>query len=562
MIIHKLTQGTPEWHEHRAKYFNASDAPAMLGCSPYKTRAELLHEKHTGLAPEVDAHTQQRFDNGHQFESLARPLAEEMIGDDLYPVVGTMDNLSASFDGITMDHSVIFEHKTFNASMLNIESSNDIPEHYRVQMEQQLYISGAHFCLFMATKWSGEECTAQFDIRYESDSELRQRILQGWQQFAEDLANYTPPEYTPEAAATPTKDLPAVSIQINGAISLISNLDAFGARLNEFVENINQKPETDQEFADAEAAIKTLDKAEKALEAAMQSGLAQTASVDEMCRTVKLHKETARTTRLMLEKLVKAQKDTIRTNEIQRGKDTLQAYIFTLNKRLGRPYMPAIHGNFAEAIKGKKTIASVKESINNELTNCKISASQIADKIEINLNTMRELAKDHAHLFHDEAALIGKNNDDLIAVIKSRITEYEAAEAKKAEELRERIRKEEEAKAQAKIEAEAKTKADEEAKQARIAADLERAKQFNQQPAAVKPETKKGEPNETQPVEQKNAEPEQNQQAVAATEAREIIRTPADLVLLIQTCWSFSERDAQELIVETYSWLLNAQKAA
>ena len=44
MQIHNLTQGSPEWLAYRAKMRNASDAPAMMGCSAYKTRAELLRE--------------------------------------------------------------------------------------------------------------------------------------------------------------------------------------------------------------------------------------------------------------------------------------------------------------------------------------------------------------------------------------------------------------------------------------------------------------------------------------------------------------------------------------
>lgn len=87
-------------------------------------------------------------------------------------------------------------------------------------------------------------------------------FIPGWRGLVDLVSRAGQAAYAPEATATPTKDLPAVSIQINGAISLISNLDAFGKQLNAFVENINQKPETDQEFADAEAAIKTLDKAE------------------------------------------------------------------------------------------------------------------------------------------------------------------------------------------------------------------------------------------------------------------------------------------------------------
>src|SRR5688572_971142 len=88
MQIITVAQGSAEWHAHRATHFNASDAPAMLGCSPYTTRTALLQQKRTGVAPEVDAGTQKRFDDGHRFERLARPLAEEIIGEELFPVTG------------------------------------------------------------------------------------------------------------------------------------------------------------------------------------------------------------------------------------------------------------------------------------------------------------------------------------------------------------------------------------------------------------------------------------------------------------------------------------------
>lgn len=97
-----LIQGTPEWHEHRARHFNASDAPAMMGNSKYKTRTELLKERKTGISKDVDSATQRRFDDGHKFEALARRIAEEFIGDDLYPATGVRGKLSASFDGATL----------------------------------------------------------------------------------------------------------------------------------------------------------------------------------------------------------------------------------------------------------------------------------------------------------------------------------------------------------------------------------------------------------------------------------------------------------------------------
>ena len=114
MKSHNLIQGTPEWHAYRAEHFNASDAPVMMNCSSYKTRTELLNEFKTGLTQEIDAATQRRFNDGHRFEELARPLAEKIVGEDLYPVVGSSNKLSASFDGLTLDEAIAFEHKTLN----------------------------------------------------------------------------------------------------------------------------------------------------------------------------------------------------------------------------------------------------------------------------------------------------------------------------------------------------------------------------------------------------------------------------------------------------------------
>ena len=72
----ELQQGTPEWHAFRAAHYTASDAPAMLGISPYKTRNELLREKKLGITPELDAATQARMAKGHEYEAQARPVAE------------------------------------------------------------------------------------------------------------------------------------------------------------------------------------------------------------------------------------------------------------------------------------------------------------------------------------------------------------------------------------------------------------------------------------------------------------------------------------------------------
>ena len=75
-----LQQGSPEWAAHRARSLNASELSAAMGLSSYITRSALVKQKATGIAPEIDAATQHRFNKGHEFEAIARPWAEEIIG--------------------------------------------------------------------------------------------------------------------------------------------------------------------------------------------------------------------------------------------------------------------------------------------------------------------------------------------------------------------------------------------------------------------------------------------------------------------------------------------------
>lgn len=456
-----LLQGTPEWAAHRATHFNASDAPAMMGCSAYKTRTQLLHELHTGLAPEVDAMTQRRFDDGHRFEALARPLAEKIIGEDLYPVVGSAGELSASFDGLTMDESTAFEHKTLNdelrSCMRDEGNGYDLPLQYQVQMEQQLMVSGAERVLFMATKWNGDTLAEELHCWYASDPALRVKIIDGWKQFATDLATYVPTATTIQAVAAPVESLPAVSVRLDGQLVVASNLPDFGVALRAFIAKIPAKPSTDQDFADTESACKALKKAEEALDSAETHALAQMTDVESMRRTVSDLKELARCTRLASEKFVTQRKEQIRIEIVSEGHKALAMHLDSLNKRLGHPYMPMVQADFAGAIKGKRTIDSLRDAVSTTLANAKIEASSIADKIQFNLGTLNE-AVEFAFLFSDVMQIVQKAPEDLKALVQNRVSVHKAAEAAKEEAQRARIRAEEQAKAErehaAKVESE------------------------------------------------------------------------------------------------------------
>jgi putative phage-type endonuclease len=453
MEILNAPQGSPEWHAHRANHFNASDAPAMMGCSPYKTRTQLLAELSTGVMPEVSPETQRLFDNGHRYEALARPLAEEIIGKELYPVVGSEGKYSASFDGITMLEDIAFEHKSLNdelrAAMVEGCTGADLPLLYRVQMEQQCMVSGAQQVLFMASKWAGDQLIESRHCWYTPDPELRARIVAGWEQFDADLCAFVP-DSKPAALVAPVEvvSLPAVTVRVDGALAVTSNLEPFGARLREFISGLPKAPTSDEEFAQAEAGVKTLEKAEDAIKSAVESAVAQTASLEAVVNLGGQLRELARTTRLQLDKVVKARKDQVRSEIVREAQAQLDEHITALNKRLGANWLPRVIGGFTEAVKGKKTVASCKDAVSVALANAKIEASAMADRLQLNRQHLMQADADWIFLFADFASVGGQAAEYFQAVAAQRIEKHKKAEADRLEAERERIRMEERARAE------------------------------------------------------------------------------------------------------------------
>lgn len=450
MHITNLTQGTPEWIAHRAKHFNASDAPAMMGVSSYKTRTELLHELHTGIPKEVDPITQRLFDDGHRFEALARPLAEKIIGDDLYPVVGTLGRLSASFDGLTIDEGIAYEHKTLNetlqAVMVEGCAGAELPMEYQVQMEQQCMVSGAARVLFMASKWDEfDQLIEERHCWYASNPQLAERISAGWAQLERDLSDFKPEPVAAKPIGKAPDHLPALHIEVTGMVTA-SNLDAFKEHALAVFAGINRDLTTDGDFADAEKTVKWLGDAESRLKAAKDRALAQTESIEVLFRAIDDISGEARRVRLELDRLIKARKEAIRSEIVAGGVAALKAHVASLNERIGKPLMPMIPADFVGAIKSKRTVESLKNAVSEELARAKIESNQIADRISINLAALQERA-DMAHLFPDAGAIVLKATDDLRATMTARIADHQAKEAARQEAERERIRQEEAARA-------------------------------------------------------------------------------------------------------------------
>ena len=441
MKIHNVAQGSEAWHALRANYFTASEAPAMMGASKQMKRTELLHAKKTGLDRDVSWWVQKNlFDKGHEAEALARPILEGRIGEDLFPVVGTEGDLLASLDGCTILGDVLFEHKMWNEQLAADVRAGNLDPHYYWQLEQQLLVSGAEKVIFVCSDGTEENFVS---MEYAPVTGRAATLVAGWKQFQADLLDFTPAEVVPEAVGKTPESLPALRIEVTGMVTA-SNVEQFKAHSLAVFGSINTELETDQDFADAEKAVKWCGDVEERLEAAKQHALSQTESIDALFRTIDEISAEARAKRLMLDKLVKARKLSIREDIVMDAAKALQVHIDQINASLGgKARMPAVPADFAGAIKGKKTISSLRDSADSELARAKIAASQVGDNIRSNLATLGELAADYMFLFNDVQQLVMKANDDLVALIKVRISEHQKAEEQKAEAQREQIRQQE-----------------------------------------------------------------------------------------------------------------------
>lgn len=481
MQRHHVPQGSDAWHALRNAPMTAtaSEAPAMMGCSPNVSRTELLNQKKTGITREFSDFVEERvFAQGHETEASFRPIAEEMTGDDLYPVTGTrlVDGITmlASFDGLTMDDRRGYEHKLLNADTAGyIAVEGEPPMHHVWQLEHQLLVCGGESILFVTSDGTATNCETCI---YTSKPERRAQLIAGWKRFFADLETHEVVAKTVKVEAEAVEALPAVSVRMDGQIIVSSNLDVFGQRLRAFVENLPKKPETDQDFANADAAVKALDKAEKALEAAKASAIAQVESVEKMTAAVDALIALSKTNRLALAKLVTARKEAIKVEVVTGAQQSLVNHIMALNARIGRPLMPRITADFGEAIKGKKSVDTLKSAAADELARAKTEADMMADRIIANLKVINETGL--PQLFADLATLVVREPADMAVLVEARVTTHKAAEQKRLDEERARIRAEEaarlEAEARAKVQAEAIAAAEAERKVREAAEEVER----------------------------------------------------------------------------------------
>lgn len=436
-MIHDLDQGTPEWHALRLSHYTASEAPAMMAQSALMTRTALLDLKKLGVAKDVTDFQQRLFDRGHATEATARSVVEDMIGEDLFAVVMTRGLFLASLDGQNLLGDTLFEHKMWNKELVAAVEARELPAQYWIQLEQQLYVSGAERVIFVVSDGTRENLVW---MEYRAVPGRWEQIEKGWAMLEADLANHVVVEEAPKLVAKETPKLPALAIVVEGAIKS-TNMVQYKASVLDRVASINTDLKTDQDFVDAAALVKFFKEAEVELQVGKKIALAQTADIDELFRTVDELVSAVSKKRIELEKIIQVRKTQARDELKNNADSALAAHVAQVNAALGGVVvLPKIAADFGEAIKGKRNLESMNNAITGELIRAKNEATAIGERYKQALFTIDEMGGQYPALFTDRQYLVTKSDEDLVLLIESRLQQHEQSERDRLE--RERVAEE------------------------------------------------------------------------------------------------------------------------
>jgi putative phage-type endonuclease len=184
----KNIQGTSEWLENRKNHIGASDAPVVMGVSPWDTPYKLWENK-LGLIP--DKKNNVHMQRGTDLEPLARAAFEEEHGIEVFPEViyhPDIKFMMASLDGLSLDGKVAVEIKCPGNENHVLAMGGEVPHHYYPQLQHQLACSGLDSIWYYS--FDGEKGVS---ILVKRDDAYIEEMIQKENAFWECVQSFTPP---------------------------------------------------------------------------------------------------------------------------------------------------------------------------------------------------------------------------------------------------------------------------------------------------------------------------------------------------------------------------------
>ena len=209
LIWHEEEQGSPEWLALRKEHWCASETGVLLGLKKnFPKTANQLAQRKRDLIPQIkeDEFSSDAMAWGHQHEPFVREKINKQKKIKFVPKVASRGRFLASLDGYDIKENIILEVKcpyNKNSGTLKDVVKGIIPEDHNVQIQHQLLVTGAAYCLYAVMHPLTKDISI---VIVEGDSLMHENIKNKWKAFEplmlcepDDLLDYQPIMYDDKA---------------------------------------------------------------------------------------------------------------------------------------------------------------------------------------------------------------------------------------------------------------------------------------------------------------------------------------------------------------------------
>ena len=192
---------------------------------------------------------------------------------------------------------------------------------------------------------------------------------------------------------------------------------------------------TDDDFVAAEKAVKYLKGIEDHLKVVKQQALQQAEEIHEAFKNIDELDAVSRDGRLYLSKQIKDRKAEIKNDLIIEFSNNVADYYDQVESE-SMPFATVLPSMFdsseelEKAIKGLRTIDSMREKLTNKANELKSLIDERNELFNKNQSLIDEIAEDKKSLFQDRKTLLSMQTDLLVVTIEKRISADELAKLK------------------------------------------------------------------------------------------------------------------------------------
>jgi hypothetical protein len=217
-----------------------------------------------------------------------------------------------------------------------------------------------------------------------------------------------------------------LAIKVRGEV-LSSNFDEWKLDLIDKIRAVNTELETEDQFARAQADVKSFKAAEQALQKAKAAAIDQAADIQSLFAAIDSVSAEVRQVRLTLERQIKQRKAEIKDEAVEFGIATIRKYIELQNADFRcidhAEYLD--RSAFVQATRYRASVGALQGAIDDACANIKTRIDERAVKVADNAAKLASLPAAHQALFQDRSLLLALEAAELDEVIGERIAVFE-----------------------------------------------------------------------------------------------------------------------------------------